>query len=210
MKKLYKHFTGSLIAGIVAILPVGGLIITVGYLESTISGSGLSKMPFYFPGFGLLAAVVLIYLIGLGVTTFVGRWIWRQGDRILDRLPGLGRLYGTLKQVLGYGEGENAIFYETVLIPSRDLQSEEFGLVTNRITDESGNIVKLVIFMPGVPNPTSGRLLVMDKEKVKPLTMPVNDTLKALVSMGKTELSLRGDLFHHPRPLPAASKAGQA
>jgi len=65
-----------------AILPVGGLIITVGYLESTLSSSGLSKMPFYFPGFGLLTAIILIYLIGLGVTTFVA--IGNAGQRCLE------------------------------------------------------------------------------------------------------------------------------
>ena len=170
-------------------MPIGGLIITIGYLESTISSSGLSKMPFYFPGAGLLAAFIVIYLIGLAVTTFVGKWIWNRVDRILDKLPALGSLYKTLKQILGYGEGKDAIFHEAVLIPSKDYQSEELGLVTNKITDDEGN-TKLVIFIPGVPNPTSGRLVVMDRELVKPLAMPVNETLKALVSMGKTEIDL--------------------
>ncbi len=189
MKRVNAHITKNLIAGIVAILPIGGLILTISYLESTISKSGLSQMPFYFPGFGLLAAVVVLYLVGLGVTTFIGKWIWKRIDSILDKLPALGRLYQTLKQILGYGEGEDAIFHETVLIPSSDSQSEELGLVTNRITDDQGNI-KLVIFVPGVPNPTSGRLIVMDEGSVKPLSMPVNTTLKALVSMGKTEIDL--------------------
>ena len=90
MKRLRKHITSSLIAGIVAILPVAGLIITIGYLESTISSSGLSKMPFYFPGFGLLSAIIFIYLIGLVVTTFIGKWIWKRVDSILDKLPALG------------------------------------------------------------------------------------------------------------------------
>jgi len=191
MKRIRKHITSSLLAGIVAILPVGGLIITIGYLESTISSSGLSKMPFYFPGFGLIAAVIFIYLIGFAVTTFIGKWIWKRVDSILDKLPALGSLYQTLKQILGYGEGEDAIFYEAVLVPSRNIQSDELGLVTNKITDDKRN-TKLVIFVPGVPNPTSGRLILIDKESVKPLAMPVNDTLKALVSMGKTEIDLKG------------------
>lgn len=190
MNKFKKHITRNLIAGIVAILPMGGLIITIGYLESTISSSGLSKMPFYFPGLGLLLTFIFIYLIGLIATTFVGRWLWNRVDSILDKLPALGKLYQTLKQILGYGEGKDAIFYEAVLIPSKDHQSEELGLVTNKITDAEGN-PKLVIFVPGVPNPTSGRLIIMDKEFVKPIAMPVNETLKTLVSMGKTDIDLK-------------------
>ena len=190
MKQLQKHIAGSLIAGIIAILPIGGLILTIGYLESTISSSGLSKTPFYFPGLGLLLAVVCIYLIGLAVTTFIGKWVWKRVDGLLDRLPALGGIYQTLKQILGYGEGKDAIFHEAVLVPSREFQSEELGLITNRILDDQGQ-PKLLIFIPSVPNPTSGRLIVMDPALVKPLAMPVNETLKALVSMGKSQIDLK-------------------
>jgi uncharacterized membrane protein len=189
MRRAYKHITQSLIAGTVALLPVSGLILIIGYLESTISSSGLSQMPFYFPGFGLLAAALIIYLIGLLVTTFIGKWIWSKVDKILGKLPALGVIYQTLKQILGYGEGKDAIFYEAVLVPSKDTQSEELGLVTNTII-EAGGKTKLVIFIPGVPNPTSGRLLVIDKESVKSLSMPVNEVLKTLVSLGKTDIDL--------------------
>ena len=190
MKRISRHVTRCTMAGIVAILPVGGLIITIGYVESKISSSGLSKLPFYFPGFGLLATAILIYLVGLGITTFLGKWLYAHIDSLLDRLPALGRLYQTLKQILGYGVGEDAVFREVVLMPSRDSQSEELGLVTNKISDELGR-TKLLVFVPGAPNPTTGRLVIVNQELVKPLAMPVNETLKALVSVGKAEIDLR-------------------
>ena len=190
MKQVYKHITTNLIAGFVAILPLGGLVLMIGYLESMISNSGLSRLPFYFPGLGLLSAFMTIYLVGLFATTFIGNWIWKRVDALLDRLPLLGRIYQTLKQILGYGEGKDAIFYEVVLLPSKDMQSEELGLVTNRVLDKEGK-EKYVIFIPGVPNPTSGRLVIMPGEGVRSLSMPVNEALKALVSMGKTEFDLK-------------------
>jgi uncharacterized membrane protein len=197
MKRISRHVTQCTIAGIVALLPVGGLIITIGYVESKISSSGLSKLPFYFPGFGLLVTAILIYLIGLGITTFLGKWLYAHIDSLLDRLPALGRLYQTLKQILGYGVGKDTVFREVVLIPSRDSQSEELGLVTkelglvtNKISDEAGR-TKLLVFVPGAPNPTTGRLVIVNQEFVKPLAMPVNETLKALVSVGKAEIDLR-------------------
>ena len=190
MNLIKKHIVSCLIAGFVAILPIGGLIITIGYLESSISSSGLTNLPFYFPGLGLITTIISIYFIGLAVTTFIGKWIWDRIDKLLHKLPSLGTLYQTLKQILGYGEGKEAIFYEAVLVPNKDIEAEELGLVTNTITDEAGK-TKLVIFVPGAPNPTSGRLLVMDKNSVKPLSMPINEALKALVSMGKTDIKLK-------------------
>jgi uncharacterized membrane protein len=191
MTRLYRHIARTFIAGIVAILPIGALVVSIGYLESTISGAGLSGLPFYFPGLGLLAALLLIYLIGLGVSTFIGRWTWNRVDGVLNRLPALSTLYQTFKQILGYGQGEDAIFLEAVLVPSRDYQAEEFGLVTNRIPDEKGDI-SLVIFVPGSPSPTAGRLLIMSEKSVKRLAIPVNEAFKALVSVGKTEIDLEG------------------
>jgi uncharacterized membrane protein len=190
MNRIQKHITSSLLAGFVALLPIGGLVLTVGYLEATISSSGLSNMPFYFPGLGLIVSILFIYLIGLAVTTFIGRWIWSRIDKLLYKMPTLGRLYETLKQILGYGEGKEAIFHEAVLVPNKDIAAEELGLITNKLTDEEGNS-KLVVFIPGAPNPTSGRLLIMDPDSVKRLSMPVNETLKALVSMGKTDINLK-------------------
>ncbi|MBC8877302.1 MAG: DUF502 domain-containing protein [Planctomycetes bacterium] len=189
MKSIRRHITRCLLAGAVAVLPIAGLIITVGYVESRISSSGLAKLPYYFPGFGLLASVIIIYLIGLVVSTFIGRWLWSRLDSLLDRVPALGGLYQTFKQILGYGEGEDAIFQEVVLVPGRDNQSEELGLVTNRVLDQDGS-TKLLIFVPASPVPTTGRLVVMDPETVRPLEMPVSETLKALVAMGKTDVRL--------------------
>jgi uncharacterized membrane protein len=193
MKTLWNHIVRCFLAGIVALLPIGGAVLTVGYMESSIAESGIAKLPIYFPGFGLLAACALIYLIGLAVSTFVGRWIWGRADRLLDRMPGLGSLYQTVKQVLGYGEGKEAVFQGVVMIPSRDLQGEEIGLVTSEISAGPGP-KKLVVFVPAAPSPASGRLLIVDEDRVRRVALPVSEALKALLSVGKLALPA-GSLF---------------
>lgn len=189
MPILVNHITRCLLAGLVALLPIGGFVLTVIYLESTIAGSWLARQPFYFPGLGLIASTVGIYLIGLTVSTFVGRWLWALLDRVLDSLPMLGRLYQTLKQIVGYGEGKDAIFQGVVLVPNGKNEGSELGLVTNGIAS-AGGVRQLVVFVPNAPNPTSGRLVVIDASEVQPLTMAVSDAMKVLLSVGKTSLAL--------------------
>lgn len=186
---IVKHITRCVVAGIVAILPVGGTILAVAYVESMISASGISQLPFYFPGLGILAACVLVYLLGLITSTFLGRLIWARVDALLHRLPALGRLYSTLKQILGYGEGEDAIFQSVVMVPSIGAFGEEMGLVTNSCTSDAG-IEQLIVFVPGAPAPTAGRLVVVDRDKVRPVSISVHDALKALVAVGKTDIDL--------------------
>ena len=189
MQALGQHITKCVIAGIVAILPVGGLILTIAYLESLVSSSGLSKLAFYFPGMGLLLAVLSIYLVGLTVSTFVGKWFWSTCDAMLNKLPALGKLYQSLKQILGYGEGDDAIFHETVLITSPDKVGEELGLITNTIALPDGQ-TNYVVFVPGSPNPTAGRLIITQPEHVRKIPATTNDALRVLVALGKGQLPL--------------------
>jgi uncharacterized membrane protein len=189
MHSISRHFTKNILAGLVAILPIGGLILTIGYLETSISSAGLTRLPFYFPGLGILLVLLLIYLIGLILTTFIGKWLWNVIDKLLNNLPALGKLYQTLKQILGYGEGEDAIFQQTVLVPAQGGSGMEIGLVTNRIKLPDGS-EKLVIFIPGSPNPTSGRLVISRPEMVTQTRIPVNSAFKILVAAGKSEIDL--------------------
>jgi uncharacterized membrane protein len=189
MQPISRHVTRCFLAGIVALLPIGGFVLTVAYLEAMIARSWLARQPYYFPGLGLLATAAVIYLIGLTVSTFLGRWLWGRIDLVFDSLPALGRLYQTLKQIIGYGEGKDAIFQRVVLIRGSEPDGSELGLVTNETIDETGN-PKLVVFVPGAPNPTTGRLIVIDAARTIALSVTVNDALKTLLSVGKTPLLL--------------------
>lgn len=192
MASVSSHLTKCLTAGLVAILPIGGTIITVGYLEESIASSGLYNHDLYFPGLGIILTVAIIYVIGLTVSTFVGKWLWKRVDGLLHKLPALGSLYATLKQILGYGEGADAIFHETVLVPANQSGCLELGLVTNYLTSPDGK-KQVVVFLPGSPNPTAGRLVLVPADVVKPVDMAVDEALKALVSVGKTDLGGRAE-----------------
>src|SRR5579872_2137260 len=189
MQFISRHVSKCFLAGIVALLPIGGFVITVVYLESLIAGSWLARQPYYFPGLGLIATAAIIYAMGLTVSTFLGRWVWRKVDLVFDSLPALGRLYQTLKQIIGYGEGKDAIFQRVVLIRGAEPDGAELGLVTNETADAAG-ARRLIVFVPGAPNPTVGRLVVIDSERTIALSVSVSDALKTLLSVGKTPLSL--------------------
>lgn len=189
MRWLTRHITRCFLAGVIALLPIGGTILGIVYMEVTLSESWLARQPWYFPGLGLIAAAVLIYAIGLVVSTVIGRWIWNVVDRLIDSLPILGNLYQTLKQVLGYGEGQDALFEYAGLIPARDHNGYELGLVTGRVDDQEGRS-RLSVFVPGSPNPMTGRLIFIEDATVHRLPISVSDALKALVAVGKSPLEI--------------------
>lgn len=187
MKNPTGHLTRCLVAGIVALLPMGGAVLTVVWLESTITGFWRSDPTnFYFPGLGLLAALLLVYLVGLFVTTFVGRWLWRRTDRLLERLPLLGTFYQSLKEVLGYDSQRERFFRGVVAVRSDD--GFEIGFVTGESPGPDGK-PHLLVFVPSAPNPTNGKLLMVAAGHCQKLDVRTADALRALVSIGKTPLA---------------------
>ena len=187
MRAIQKHFTKTAIAGIVALMPIVGIVLTVYYAETTISNSWLARQPYYFPGLGIIAAAVVIYLIGLGVSNVLGRWTLNVIDKLLDNVPALGALYQTVKQILGYGEGPNALFIRVVMVRASDVPGEELGFVTQEIIDEATGARKAIVFIPFSPTPTNGRLVLLDEQAMRPVNMSVNEAFKTSIALGKTD-----------------------
>jgi uncharacterized membrane protein len=188
MSTILKHITRCIVAGIIAILPIGGTILFVVYVESELADSWIGRQEFYFPGMAMLACGVILYVLGLVVSSVLGRWIISLVDRLLRSLPALGRLYSTLKQILGYSEGgEDAVFRRAVLVDSPYDDSQELGLVTNEMLDEKGRR-KVLVFLPGSPNPATGRLILIPEDEVKPLDIQISEALRTLLSVGATSL----------------------
>ncbi|HMP79068.1 MAG TPA: DUF502 domain-containing protein [Pirellulaceae bacterium] len=182
MRGLRRHFVRCFIAGIVALLPIAGLTLTIVYFEGLIAGSWLKSQGFYFFGLGLLILVILVYLVGLIVSTVVGRWLWRRVDGLLDQLPVLGNLYQTLKQLLGYGAGPNALFRRAVWIATEDVDVWELGLVTREQCPEAEG--RITVFVPHAPNPTTGRLVLVETHRVRTCALTVGQAMQTLVSIG--------------------------
>ena len=181
MNAVYRHLVVCFLTGLVAILPVGGTILLVVLAERSLSP--LVPEAFYFPGLGLLSVLVLLYLLGLTLTTFVGRWLWSWLDAKLSSLPGVGTIYDTLKQVFGFDVGEGGLFQRVVLVPDEGTGGAEIGLVTS--IDGEGEAKRLLVFVPGSPNPSQGRLLRLPPSRVLPTNWTVDQALKRLFSLGK-------------------------
>jgi uncharacterized membrane protein len=86
----YRHVLLCILTGLVTLLPIGGTILLVVFAERSLSP--LIPAKFYFPGEGLLAVILLLYLLGLTLTTVVGRWLRKSLDTALAKFPGLGML----------------------------------------------------------------------------------------------------------------------
>jgi len=166
-------------------------------------------LPFSVPGIGVLLMVVLITLIGMVAAGFVGRAIMRTSERLLNRMPVIRSIYGTLKQIFETVFSQSSqSFREVVLIeyPRRGIWAIGFLTGTTRGEIQERVEPKLLnIFLPTTPNPTSGFLLFVPKEDVLHLDMSVEDGIKMVISSGIVAPDSGALPVRQRSPQPAAS-----
>jgi uncharacterized membrane protein len=193
MNRLTTSLGNKLLAGILAAIPIGAVIYGVYWLE--VNTQPFARwLGFPYPGVGILLALVAVYLLGFLVTSLIGRWLMTLGDRALGRIPGLRLLYQSWKEVMVEPADRPGMFHRVVLVPSPEGQTQ-LGF-TNGV-GLPGDPQTLCVFVPGVPNPVSGRLLLVPQRACVPLELPREEAFKFLLSTGN----------YQPAGLRAASPA---
>lgn len=102
MKKSLK----LVLRGLAAVFPLG---LTLYFLIWLLAGIEVrSKLLlewvfpnlYYFPGLGILAAIVVLTAIGLLVNAYVIRYIIELGERLMESIPLVKSLYGAIEDVM--------------------------------------------------------------------------------------------------------------
>lgn len=143
----------------------------------------------------LLALLAALYLVGLLTRNILGRRLYQLGDRIIARIPIVKSVYLSIRKfsesLVG---GKKDIFTQVALVefPGKGLYS--IGFVTAvlpesvavKVADCEGQAAKdcVAVFVPTIPNPTTGFLLLAPKSKIVLLDIPVSDAITYVVSFG--------------------------
>ena len=140
------------------------------------------------PGVGLLVGGVTITLIGALAAGFLGRWLIRIGENLLNRMPVVRSIYGASKQILETVlSAQSDAFREVVLVEYPRKGLWVIGFVTGVTKGEVQSNIKaqtMNVFIPTTPNPTSGFLLFCLEGDLVYLKMSVEEAVKLVVSGG--------------------------
>ncbi len=145
-------------------------------------------LPFSLPGLGIIIMFIILTGIGWFAAGFVGRMIVRSSEHLLDRMPIVRSVYGTLKQIFETVLAQSSrSFREVVLIeyPRRGIYAIGFvtGPTRGEVQDATdGEMIN--IFLPTTPNPTSGFLLFVPSQDVVHLEMSIEEGIKMVISGG--------------------------
>ncbi|MFH0919719.1 MAG: DUF502 domain-containing protein [Fibrobacterota bacterium] len=201
MNKFVKKALAYFLQGLLALLP---LIITLflawkllGFLTGIISGflvfvpAEYRDLPFVAAATKLAAAILLFFhiaLFGLLIKTLVGKLLVAKIDKFLSSIPGVSVIYRSSRQVIDLLSMErNEASMRPVLVefPCHGSWSIAFktGEASPALCPEPGKKY-FTVFVPTTPNPTSGYLLILTEEQMKPLTISVEQAIKLILTGG--------------------------
>lgn len=184
----------SFLAGVAVVLPfvvTASLIwLVVTFIDTRVEPLIPHELDFLkrFPGGGLLIAVAALTLVGALAGNLIGRWIVDAADKGIANLPLVRSIYGGAKQVFKQvAAPERTSFKQAVLVEFPSPGQWAIGFITNEDTAEVHNDTGLdlvAVYVPQAPIPTSGFLLYLPRETLKPLALPPDEALKRVISLG--------------------------
>jgi uncharacterized membrane protein len=195
MGGLTTHLRNKLLAGLLAAIPVAGTIVIVWYAD----GKAREVLHVQTPFVGIALAIVGIYVLGVFVTSFAGQFLLGLFDRTIRRVPGLRDLYQAWKQV-ALTEGQAGIFAHVVLVPDDAGRGVVIGFTSGHAIEGDPGIS--CVFVPGAPNPTTGKLHFVPTTRCIRLEMSPQEALKLIISGGNYVPSAvgKGTIGRYPMP----------
>lgn len=188
--RVLLHIRRTLIAGTLAALPLVITYIVVRWLFGVLDGLFAPLVErivgFHIPGVGLLISLLLFYVFGMISANVIGRQVDAGLERLMSRLPVLRAVYSSAKQVIDtFSTGRSRQRQRVVLVEFPAKGHYMIGFVTRDIP--AGPLhpePTLAVFVPTVPNPTSGALLFLPQSSVVPTMMTTEEAFKVVLSGG--------------------------
>jgi len=185
-----------LLAGIVALAP---FLVTVALINWLIelSDSAVAMLPPEYrpemlfgvdiPGLGIILALLLIIVIGMLTTHFIGNHLMRLFDRIMERIPLVRTIYKATRQLLEATLSDSSkAFQKVVMVPFPNKGTMVIGFVTGEtaVAIHGSDETRVSVFVPSTPMPTTGWLLFIEPSEIVYMDMSVEEGMKLVLSGG--------------------------
>jgi uncharacterized membrane protein len=192
MEKFVRHLKGKFITGLFVVVPIGITLFILKFLfnfADGILGSYLDSIfsvfvhpDYHIPGLGMLTGLVVIYISGVTATNVMGTRLLRWWDELLSRIPLVKSIYNSSKQLTQVFKEGKTSYRRAVFVEWPRVGVRAVGFVTAEVVRDGEKLV--VVYVPTMPNPTSGFALFFRESEVYECGMSVEDAVKFVVSGG--------------------------
>ena len=194
-----RRIWNTVLKGLVAILPIGLTLYVVYWLavaaERVFSPLIRLVLPdrYYWPGLGIVAGLLILYVVGLAVNAYVVRRLLRMGDDLLARIPVVKTIYVATRDFMRFlpTSGKGSDLKRVVLVPFGP------GKAIGFVTSETGNLLgdahahedTVAVYLP-MSYMVGGYTVFLPREAIEPTSLSVEAGMR-LALMGGVQSERR-------------------
>lgn len=183
-----RHFRNVFLAGVLVAVPLAVTYLVFRWLFDALDGIFQPIVRIVFghdlPGVGLVGLVVLVYLLGIIATNFIGRQVIRGMDSVLSRTPMVQYVYKSAREVVDAVRNLRKVpFKQVVIVEFPKVGMHSLAFVTGKpiiVGDEE----KIPLFVPHTPNPMTGFLVLLPAEDIIDTNLSVDEAMRMVLSGG--------------------------
>ena len=179
--------------GVIVLIPIGFTLYLSRFLINLSSNflpekiNPNSYLPFNIPGIEIIITILFITIVGFISLSFLGKKFLQLIDLLFKKIPLLGTFWSAVKQMSQSFKDNRHKKKSVVLVeyPRKGVWAVGFATKDNEGEIKKKTNKNLVnVFVPTTPNPTSGFLLMFEKQEVIYLDMSFEEASKFIVSAG--------------------------
>lgn len=186
-----------LIAGLMIWIPVMVTVWVVRFLSGILDNSLLLLPPAwrpeallgrYIPGLGIILSLFVLVVTGLIVRNLFGGQIIAGIEELIRRIPVIGAVYGGAKsfsETVLTEKGRS--FKQVVMVEFPRIGMYSIGFITaDELEEVQARTAEDVIcvFVATTPNPTTGFIVLVPRDKVVKLDMTIDEAFRMLLTLG--------------------------
>lgn len=184
-KTFTEKISSAFFRGLLVAVPPAITIFVVIWLFNLTESMITNVLPNHLPGMGLVIVMTGILIIGVLSGNFLSKKIIELFDALIDKIPVVKFIYGSVKQVTKALFESDSAFKNVVLVPYQGAYVLAFMLLTvpEPIREKLGDDY-VCVYMPWSMNMTAGMNLFVKRSDVIYLNMAPPDAFQFILTAG--------------------------
>ena len=191
---MMKFIRRNILAGLAAILPI---VLTLYLLywfavtaETALGGMIRLFLPanMYWPGMGLVAGLLVVFMLGLLMHAYVFRRLFARGERLLYHMPLIKTVYRAMRDFFDYfSPSSKKEFEQVVAVTIGDTGMQMIGFVTQanpeRLPEDFRGEDSVLVYLP-MSYMIGGYAVLIPRSAVRPLNMNMEEAMRFILTAG--------------------------
>ncbi|MGB5395804.1 MAG: DUF502 domain-containing protein [Gammaproteobacteria bacterium] len=188
---MFKSIGRTLLTGFITLLPVVLTIYLLYWLavsSEQVMGTVLHWVlpeALYFPGLGMIAGLVVVFLVGLLMKAFLVRQLFAFGEQILYRLPLIKTIYRAMRDLFDFFSPKKDGLGQVVTVNFNGV--EMIGFITQedptRLPESFKDRDSVLVYLP-MSYMIGGYTVLIPRKDVHPCKMSMDEAMRFVLTAG--------------------------